>query len=125
MQIYMFFFNCTHCFAESYYLGPQNVAKGKMSETLTIATGSKESKYQELIPQVQSMLEGEDDLITNMANVASMIHETFGFLWTGFYRVKKTGSGTAEVLILGTEWPSTLCAKGKSVLRLKVFSFSG
>ena len=59
-----------------------------MAETLTIATGSKEAKYRELIPQVKSMLEGEDDLIANMANVASMIHETFGFLWTGFYRVK-------------------------------------
>lgn len=89
-----------------------------MAETLTIATGSKESKYRELIPQVQSMLEGEDDLIANMANVASMIHETFGFLWTGFYRVKKTGSDTAEVLILGPFQGSLACTrirKGKGV----------
>lgn len=89
-----------------------------MAETLTVATGSKDAKYQELIPQVQSMLEGEDDLIANMANVASMIHETFGFLWTGFYRVKKTNNATNEILILGPFQGPLACTrirKGKGV----------
>lgn len=27
------------------------------------------------------------DVIANMANMAAMLHETFGFWWTGFYRV--------------------------------------
>lgn len=90
----------------------------KMAETLTIAKGSKEAKYMELIPQVKSMLEGENDLIANMANVASMIHETFGFLWTGFYRVKNTHDSTAEVLILGPFQGPLACTrirKGKGV----------
>lgn len=47
----------------------------------------KEEKYQLLIKQVGSIMEGVDDMISNMANVAALIHNTFGFWWTGFYRV--------------------------------------
>ena len=58
-----------------------------MAEELHIAQGGKEDKYALLYVQIKSITEGEDDLIANMANVAAMIHETFGFWWTGFYRV--------------------------------------
>lgn len=89
-----------------------------MAETLSISSGTKEAKYQELIPQVKSMLEGEDDLIANMSNVASMIHETFGFLWTGFYRVKSINNKADEILILGPFQGPLACTrirKGKGV----------
>lgn len=56
-------------------------------EELIISQGSKDEKYAELYPQIASVVEGEDDLIANMANVAAMLHETFRFWWTGFYRV--------------------------------------
>ncbi len=59
-----------------------------MAETLTMSANSKEGRYQELLPQIRSVVEGETDLIANMANVASMLHQTFGFWWTGFYRVQ-------------------------------------
>ncbi|MBQ0049347.1 MAG: GAF domain-containing protein [Bacteroidales bacterium] len=58
-----------------------------MAEELHIASGSKEERYALLLPQIQSVIEDEDDTIANMANVASILHETFGFWWTGFYRV--------------------------------------
>lgn len=58
-----------------------------MAEHLDIIDGTKEEKYEALLPQIASVIDGEPDLIANMANVASMLHETFGFLWTGFYRV--------------------------------------
>ena len=58
-----------------------------MAEELHIAQGGKEDKYALLYAQIKSITEGEDDLIANIANVAAMIHETFGFWWTGFYRV--------------------------------------
>ena len=58
-----------------------------MAEDLHIAQGGKEDKYALLYAQIKSITEGEDDLIANMANIAAMIHETFGFWWTGFYRV--------------------------------------
>lgn len=58
-----------------------------MSESLAICEGSKAEKYATLYPQIKCVVEEESDAIANMANVASMIHETFGFWWTGFYRV--------------------------------------
>ena len=57
-----------------------------MSENLIIETNaSKEEKYATLLPQIEAVIDGEPDLIANMANVASMIQETFQFWWTGFY----------------------------------------
>lgn len=58
-----------------------------MAEHLFVTTGSKREKYEELFPQIKSLIESESDLIANMANVSAMIHATFGFWWTGFYRV--------------------------------------
>ena len=58
-----------------------------MAEELHIAQGGKEEKYRLLYKQIQALVEGESDTIANMANVAAMIHHTFDFWWTGFYRV--------------------------------------
>jgi GAF domain-containing protein len=49
---------------------------------------TKENRYDELYRQIRSILEGETDPVANMANTAALIHETFGFWWTGFYIVK-------------------------------------
>ena len=73
---------------------------------------SKTEKYQELYEQLQSLLSGEDDQIANMANMSSMIHETFGFWWTGFYIVK------GEQLVLGPFQGPVACTRipyGKGV----------
>ena len=58
-----------------------------MAEELHIAQGGKEEKYALLYKQIEAVTESESDAIANMANVAAMIHYTFGFWWTGFYRV--------------------------------------
>ena len=58
-----------------------------MAEKLIKSDGSKEEKYALLYSQITALTEGESDTIANMANIASMIHNTFGFWWTGFYRV--------------------------------------
>ncbi len=58
-----------------------------MAEELYIAQGGKEEKYALLYRQAAEIIKDESDLIANMANVAAMIHHTFGFWWTGFYRV--------------------------------------
>lgn len=58
-----------------------------MAENLMIAEGSKADKYALLLDQIRSLTEDEKDMIANMANIGSMIHQTFGFWWTGFYRV--------------------------------------
>lgn len=56
-------------------------------EELRTIEGTKEEKYADLLMQIEAVVEDEVDAVANMANVASMIHETFGFWWTGFYRV--------------------------------------
>lgn len=66
-----------------------------MAEELRIAQGSKAERYALLVEQVASLLQGETDRVARMANVAAMIHQTFGFWWTGFYRV------VGEELVLG------------------------
>jgi GAF domain-containing protein len=48
---------------------------------------TKSDTYQSLLPQIEAVVEGETDSIAKMANVAAALHQTFGFWWTGFYRV--------------------------------------
>jgi L-methionine (R)-S-oxide reductase len=60
-----------------------------MAEDLSIIRGSKEDQYKSLIPQIKGLLEGEHDLVANLANVAAALKEQFGWLWVGFYLVKK------------------------------------
>lgn len=59
-----------------------------MAEDLTIASGSKADQYQSLLPQIKGLLEGERDLVANLANVTAALKEQFGWLWVGFYLVK-------------------------------------
>ncbi len=60
-----------------------------MAEDLAIITGNKAEQYQSLLPQIKGLLEGESDLVANMANVVAALKEQFGWLWVGFYVVKK------------------------------------
>lgn len=47
----------------------------------------KNEKYQLLQQQVEALAQGEDDMVSLMANVSAAIHQAMGFFWTGFYRV--------------------------------------
>ena len=76
-------------------------------ENLIIQGTTKQELYEALLPQVASVVEGEGDLIANMANVAAMLHETFGFWWTGFYRV------VGEELVLGPFQGPMACTRIK------------
>ena len=72
----------------------------------------KIEKYQELYKQVEAVLSGETDLIANMSNASALIHETFGFWWTGFYLVK------GDQLVLGPFQGPVACTRirfGKGV----------
>lgn len=76
-----------------------------MAEEFHIAQGGKEEKYALLYKQIAALVEGESDIIANMANVSAMIHHTFGFWWTGFYRV------IGEGLILGPFQGPLACSR--------------
>lgn len=83
-----------------------------MAEDLHIVTGTKEEQYESLIPQIKGLLEGEPDLVANLANVAASLKEQFGWLWVGFYLVKN------DELVLGPFQGPVACTrirKGKGV----------
>ncbi|MCU0421121.1 MAG: GAF domain-containing protein [Cyclobacteriaceae bacterium] len=58
-----------------------------MAESLTIAAGTKEERYQSLLPQIEALIAGETDRTANLANVAAALRQAFGFFWVGFYLV--------------------------------------
>ena len=83
-----------------------------MAEELTFISGSKEEQYLSLLPQVRSLIEGEVDLVANLANVAAALKEAFDFFWVGFYLVKQ------DQLVLGPFQGPVACTrirKGKGV----------
>lgn len=59
-----------------------------MSETLNITTGSKQQQYETLLPQIKALIEGETDLVANLANITAALKQQFDFFWIGFYLVK-------------------------------------
>lgn len=83
-----------------------------MAEDLTIVSGSKTERYRSLLPQIQALVEGETDLVANLANVAAALKEQFGWLWIGFYLVKN------DELVVGPFQGPVACTrirKGKGV----------
>jgi len=83
-----------------------------VSEDLHIVTGNKTEQYQSLIPQIKGLLDGETDLIANLANVAAAMKEQFNWLWIGFYLVKN-----GELIVGPFQGPvaCTRIRKGKGV----------
>jgi GAF domain-containing protein len=83
-----------------------------MAEDLLIVKGTREEQYESLLPQIKALLEGEQDLVANLANVAAALKEQFGWLWVGFYLVKN------DELVLGPFQGPVACTrikKGKGV----------
>jgi L-methionine (R)-S-oxide reductase len=84
-----------------------------MSETIYLpTTASKAEKYQAILPQIEALISSETDLYANLANVAAVLKEAFGFFWVGFYLVK------GEQLVLGPFQGPLACTRiafGKGV----------
>src|ERR1700712_3050313 len=84
-----------------------------MAEDLTIIKSvKKEEQYKSLIPQIAALLNGEPDLVANLANISAALKEQFNWFWVGFYLVK------ADRLVLGPFQGPVACtriAKGKGV----------
>lgn len=76
-----------------------------MAEDLQIIKGNKAEQYTSLLPQIKGLLDGETDLVANMANVAAALKEQFGWLWVGFYLVKE------EELVLGPFQGPVACTR--------------
>ncbi len=84
-----------------------------MAENLAIpAQATKAEKYRSLLPQIRALVADEPSVTANLANVAAALHETFGFFWTGFYRVED------QELVLGPFQGPVACtriARGRGV----------
>lgn len=83
-----------------------------MSENLIIQGNNKQELYENLLPQIKSLVECETDEIANMANVSACLKDTFNFWWVGFYRV------IGDELVLGPFQGPLACTrirKGKGV----------
>jgi len=87
-----------------------------MAEDLKIIQGTKAEIYQSLIPQIKGLVDGEPDLIANLANVAAALKEQFGWLWVGFYLVKPSPAEASEdknELVLGPFQGPVACTRIK------------
>ena len=83
-----------------------------MSEDLHVINGTKQEQYESLLPQIKAVVEGEPDLIANLANTCACLKEQFNWLWVGFYLVK------GNELVLGPFQGPLACTrikKGKGV----------
>jgi L-methionine (R)-S-oxide reductase len=83
-----------------------------MAEDLHLVTGDKRARYVSLLPQIKALMEGETDLVANLANIAAALKEQFGWLWVGFYLVK------GDQLVVGPFQGPVACTrirKGKGV----------
>ena len=84
-----------------------------MAESLAFSRGAdRATVYEEVVPQIAALVDGEPDLTPNLANVAAVLKEAFGFFWVGFYLVK------GEQLVLGPFQGPLACTRidfGKGV----------
>jgi GAF domain-containing protein len=84
-----------------------------MAEELVIAPSSdKAERFKALIPQVESLVKGETDVIANLSNIAAALRQTFGYFWVGFYLIQE------NELVLGPFQGPIACSRigfGKGV----------
>jgi L-methionine (R)-S-oxide reductase len=84
-----------------------------MAEELIISTSaSKKERYDILIPQIESLVDGEPDTVANLSNIAAALKQSMNFFWVGFYIVKN------DQLVLGPFQGPIACTRinfGKGV----------
>jgi GAF domain-containing protein len=84
-----------------------------MAEELIIKKGNRQEVYQSLLPQIKALIEGEKNLIANLANISAALRQTFDFFWVGFYLIDSDNE-----LVLGPFQGDIACTriqKGKGV----------
>lgn len=84
-----------------------------MAEQLNVSRSTnKAERYNSLLPQLESLVAGEDDLIANLSNIAAALKQSMNFFWVGFYIVKE------RQLVLGPFQGPVACTRicfGKGV----------
>lgn len=78
-----------------------------MAEDLSISQGTKAAQYESLLPQIKGLLEGETNLVANLANIAAALKEQFNWWWVGFYWIHE------NELVLGPFQGPVACTRIK------------
>jgi GAF domain-containing protein len=78
-----------------------------MSEEIKLSFGTKEEKYNTILPQIKGLIDGESDLIANLSNICAALKEQFQWLWVGFYLLKE------DELVLGPFQGPVACTRIK------------
>jgi GAF domain-containing protein len=91
-----------------------------MAEALTISQSTEKSeRYKSLLPQIESLVSGEPDVVANLSNIAAALHQSMNFFWVGFYIVKDNAmlAGRQELVLGPFQGPiaCTRIAFGKGV----------
>lgn len=84
-----------------------------MAESIYLPESADKAEiYEAILPQISALVDGEEDLYANLANVSAVLREAFGFFWVGFYLVK------GDQLVLGPFQGPLACTRinlGKGV----------
>lgn len=78
-----------------------------MAEDIIIIRGTKEEQYKSLLPQIAALIEGEENVIANLANITAALKDQFNWWWVGFYLVE------GEELVLGPFQGPVACTRIK------------
>jgi L-methionine (R)-S-oxide reductase len=78
-----------------------------MAEDLIKIEGGKAEVYKSINAQIFALIDGEPDLVANLANITAALKEQFGWLWVGFYLVKE------DELVLGPFQGPIACTRIK------------
>ena len=105
-----------------------------MAENLYIPdNATKQEKYEALLPQIEALTVYETDLVANLANISSALHQVFSWWWVGFYWVKENelvlapfqGSIACTIIAFGKGVCGTAWKERKTQLVPDVEQFPG
>ena len=106
-----------------------------METYVKVTKSSKEEVYNEIIPQISSLLEGEADPTANLANVVAVLKMAFPskVSWVGFYILKEgelvlgpfQGRPACVRIQVGKGVCGTAVAQGRSIIVPNVEEFPG
>lgn len=90
----------------------------RMAESISVSGITKEERYLSLLPQIKALVEGEPDVIANIANIVAALKFGMDYFWVGVYFVKHNPDSARQELVLGPFQGTVACTRigyGKGV----------
>lgn len=106
-----------------------------MSEESKIYSGkSEEEKYQLLLAQIESLISGDDTILSNLCNITAALNDSFDKIsWAGFYIIKNDklrlgpfqGKVACTQIKIGAGVCGVAAQKGETIIVEDVHKFPG